>query len=155
MVLETAFPCETIPHVQSPSFPDVAETDWFNDIAADAKAKGIIVGVQNPKYADPIFEGNRAITRAEAVKIVVAAGATSTVPHYLNAYAALPSSASVPDASEFVDVTDPNVWFYPYVYASKSAGIIQGYGDGTNRFGPNDDITRGQAATIIYRASGY
>lgn len=51
-------------------------------------------------------------------------------------------------AAEFPDVS-PNAWFYNAVTWASEQGIMTGYSDGN--FGPGDNVTRGQFATILYR----
>lgn len=60
-------------------------------------------------------------------------------------------NTSVQAAKAFPDVA-PGSWYYGYVTAVADAGYITGYGDG--RFGPTDNLTRGQFATILYRMEG-
>ncbi|MEK4387685.1 S-layer homology domain-containing protein [Solibacillus sp. FSL W7-1464] len=50
---------------------------------------------------------------------------------------------------EFSDVNS-SAWYYDIVHIASSKGIITGKEDGT--FKPDDKITRGQMATMIYRA---
>lgn len=44
-------------------------------------------------------------------------------------------------------------WFYPYVSALNSQGVIAGYDDG--RFGPGDATRAGDAMIMILKAAGY
>ena len=50
--------------------------------------------------------------------------------------------------SQFGDV-DEGVWYSDAVQWAAANGIVSGYGNGM--FGPNDNITREQLATILYR----
>lgn len=43
-------------------------------------------------------------------------------------------------------------WYYRYVASAYNTKIMTGYSDG--RFGPSDNVTRGQFATIMYRQAG-
>ena len=52
----------------------------------------------------------------------------------------------------FTDVK-PGAWYTGYINLAYSEGIINGYGNG--RFGPDDSITYGQAATLLLRILGY
>ena len=45
-------------------------------------------------------------------------------------------------------------WYYDAVVFVLDRGIMGGYSDGTGRFGPNDDLTREQAAQILYNYLG-
>lgn len=51
----------------------------------------------------------------------------------------------------FYDVADTG-WYTPYVLDVSSKGLMTGYN--TSYFGTNDNLTRGQFATILYRISG-
>ena len=58
--------------------------------------------------------------------------------------------------TEFSDV-DEDAWYYPYVSRAASLGLINGYTDSdgyTGLFGPEDALTRGQVATILWRMAG-
>ncbi len=52
----------------------------------------------------------------------------------------------------FSDVTDSSKFYFSSVYAAVSRNIINGYANGT--FGPNDTLTRAQAAVILWGAYG-
>ncbi len=47
---------------------------------------------------------------------------------------------------------DPTAWYLSVVSQAADLGLINGYGNGN--FGPNDNITRGQAATILWNMAG-
>ena len=67
----------------------------------------------------------------------------------------LAGSPNLPEANlgyPFRDVTLEN-WYSDAVYRATYHGIVSGYHDG--RFGPNDNITREQMATILYRYAQY
>lgn len=53
----------------------------------------------------------------------------------------------------FSDITDPYAWYVKegWIDAVVDKGLMYGYSDGTNRFGPEDNITRGQFCTILFR----
>lgn len=54
-------------------------------------------------------------------------------------------------AAEFPDVPAGS-WYYDPVQFVSDAGIMTGYADG--RFGPSDNVTRGQFVTTLYRLEG-
>ena len=58
----------------------------------------------------------------------------------------------MPDELRFADVP-ADQWFFESVAWSKANGVIEGYA-GTSDFGPNDSLTRAQAATILFRYFG-
>ena len=82
-------------------------------------------------YPDGSYKPDANVTRAEFVKLV-----NSIID--FNKKAAL-TYKDVP-ASE---------WFYDYVGVAQEIGYISGYS--TDKFGPNDYITREQAASILAR----
>ena len=49
----------------------------------------------------------------------------------------------------FPDVQDKKAWYYDSVYKSVDLGLFSGYADGT--FGPNNTLTRGQLAVVLWR----
>ena len=59
---------------------------------------------------------------------------------------------SVVSAAEYPDV-NPGDWYYEYVQDVSEKGLMSGYTD-TGKFGPNDKLTRGQFATILWRMAG-
>lgn len=152
IVLDTAYPCLDFPSMADldPSqlpFPDMKANDWFLGYAQFAKAEGIISG--KPDGATFIFAGNDAIHREEAVKILIAAAVGSNVQGYMDLHAMFDPSVNIDDADEFLDVKNPNEWYYAYIYAGRAAGVLNGYGNGW--FGVGDNLLRSQAATLVYR----
>lgn len=53
----------------------------------------------------------------------------------------------------FVDV-DHGQWHHDAVDWAVSNGVMTGYADGTNRFGPEDELTRAQMAQLLYNQAG-
>lgn len=53
----------------------------------------------------------------------------------------------------FIDV-NKNDWYYEAIKYTKENGIILGYGNLREFFGPNDKITRGMFITILHRMAG-
>lgn len=99
---------------------------WAEDYVNKLKAMNIVSG-----YPDGTYKPENSVTRAEFVKLV--SGAFS-----------LPQTGEI----SFYDVLDSD-WFAPYVKGAASLGIVNG-ADGM--FRPNDNITRQDAAVILYRA---
>lgn len=52
----------------------------------------------------------------------------------------------------FKDVTNANSWYYNSVYNAVDMGLISGYANGN--YGPQDNLTRAQAAIFLWRAYG-
>ena len=49
---------------------------------------------------------------------------------------------------------DQSLWYHDAVDAVVSAGLMTGYADGSGLFGPDDALTRAQAAAVLCRALG-
>ncbi|MDN0056590.1 S-layer homology domain-containing protein, partial [Collinsella ihumii] len=56
-------------------------------------------------------------------------------------------------AGVFADVPTSGQWYSQVVYDATELGYMNGYA-GTKLFGPNDSITRGQVACVLYNMSG-
>lgn len=108
------------------SYTDVYEASWEHTAVATLGGNGIISG-----YTDGSFRPSNMITRAEFAKLISAAFSVNA------------------KKIEFSDVS-PDDWHYPYVSVLAGAGIINGY---EGKFSPNANITREDAAVIIYRLS--
>lgn len=81
-----------------------------------------------------VFDPNATVTRAEFTKMICSAFGI----------------ASTPNASQtFTDVS-PSDWYYGWVQAAVSYGIVNGVSD--TAFDPNATIKRQDMATIMYRA---
>lgn len=105
------------------SFNDVSSTDWFVRMVSTMANGGYLDG-----YPDGTFGGNRPITRAEFVTMLVR-------------FIGLENRAcSFPDVSR-------DHWAYEFIATATNAGWIAGYTDGT--FGPDRTITRAEAMTIL------
>ncbi|MBM6777864.1 S-layer homology domain-containing protein [Collinsella tanakaei] len=59
----------------------------------------------------------------------------------------------VSTAGVFADVPTSGQWYSQVVYDATELGYMNGYA-GTKLFGPNDSITRGQVACVLYNMSG-
>ncbi|WP_159882499.1 S-layer homology domain-containing protein [Paenibacillus puerhi] len=120
----------------SESFDDVNDSDWFQPYVAAAVKHGLVNG-----RSEGQFEPNGKITRAEMATI--AARALTSVKDI----------AAVKDADAalkgFVDSEDIHASLKAGVALSASAGII--IGEEGDKFNPNANSTRAQAAVVIYR----
>lgn len=105
------------------SFPDVPSNQWYAEAVETLAGLGVVSG-----YEDGTFGPNKNITRAEFVTIAMAFSTLET------------------GKSTFSDVADTS-WAAPYIYSASKQGWISGYTDGT--FGPNKNITRAEAVSII------
>ena len=113
------------------SAPAFAYTDTANHWASssiDTLTKHEIVSGDG----NGLFRPDDSITRAEFLKMVCGVSGQK-------------AAAEV----NFSDV-DANAWYMPTLKVAVAAGYVKGYEDGTIR--PNANITREEAATVIYRA---
>lgn len=106
-------------------FKDVSESNWFFGDVKWAYENGVMNGTE-----PDMFEPYTNITRG---MLVTTLGRQAGVQ---------PSGADI----GFTDV-DPNEYYAPYITWAAENAIVDGYGDGT--FGPDDSVTREQAAKII------
>ncbi|OKL36740.1 S-layer homology domain-containing protein [Domibacillus mangrovi] len=114
----------------SPSFSDVDTDFWAYEEIMFSAEKGYLNG-----YSDGKFQPNRAITRAQAAKIV--------------ANALQFEKDNVTDQTVFKDIQSNNE-FLPYIRFLKQKDIMSGYEDGT--FKPNEPLTRAQMARLLSTA---
>jgi len=112
-------------------FLDISSSYVYFDSINYLKNKGVING-----YPDGTFRPNNTLKRSELAKIVVI---SSQIP-------------AVGERSCFPDL-DPTQWYAEYVCAAKSAGLVQGYVDGT--FKPSRDISRAEAIKIVAEAEDF
>lgn len=106
-------------------FHDVTLTSWYAQAVAAMANGGYITG-----YEDGTFGGNKPITRAEFVAMLV---------RFIGLEEAQCS---------FTDVSRTH-WAYEHIATATAAEWIGGYPDGS--FGPSRSITRAEAMTIINR----
>ncbi|GAA0136356.1 hypothetical protein YSY43_31970 [Paenibacillus sp. YSY-4.3] len=105
---------------------------WAKGAVEQATELGLMAGTG---AATPQFEPKRGLTRAEfAVLVVKLAGEQ-------------PSG----NAAGFKDVSQDS-WYAGYVAAAKEKGMISGLNE--SQFGPNQQITRQEMATILVRMQG-
>lgn len=104
-----------------------------NDAAQVLAALDIMVGDENGN-----LQLDRSVTRAEFVKMVMAASGVSV--------------GSVTAVSPYPDVPR-TYWAAPYVEAAVTAGYVTGYLDGT--FRPRNSITLAEAVVLSLRLLGY
>ncbi|CAK4833993.1 unnamed protein product [Aphanomyces euteiches] len=117
-------------------FADV-KTHWSREEVEVLASRHIIEGASS-EY----FEPERKLTRAEAVKLLLATlRATGDIP--------AASGEALANKADFTDVP-ANAWYAADVAQAQQLGIIQGAG---SLFRPNDGMTREELAAILYRTS--
>ena len=121
----------TNPNEWKNPFTDVKLGDWFFDSVKYAEQNGLMNGT-----TDTTFAPNDNLTRAMLVTILYRAEGEPAV------------NKSIP----FGDV-DMGGYYANAVIWAKQNNIVSGHTE--NEFAPNDNITREQIATIIYRYAQY
>ncbi len=109
------------------SFTDISDNEWFAESVEYVKDKGLMNGI-----TVTTFEPETCITRGMIVTIIYR----------------LEGSPEVKSESRFSDVNPTYYYCTPIIWASEN-GIVNGYSQDT--FAPDDEITREQFATILYR----
>jgi len=118
------------------SAANFTDADKINNDEAVAIAAGL--GIFDG-YEDGSFGPEKVVTRAEAAVVIakILHGADIDPTNFAG-------------AGKFTDVP---AWAEGWVNLVSSLGIIVGYGDG--KFGPNDEVTTVQFATMLLKALGY
>ena len=128
-------------------FGDVKETDWYYNAVMFVNANGLMIGVSAAEFAP-----NSNLTRAMLVTILYRIEGSGLLFQGSADKDGREKSESEILNSEFVDVVE-GAWYSDAVRWAAENGMVTGYGDG--RYGPNDDITREQFVTILYRYSKF
>lgn len=110
-------------------FSDVPSTKHFAEAVNHLAERNIIGG-----YPDGTFKPGESITRGQAAAIIAKM---------------IKLDMTTVTNPGFKDVSTAN-GYYKAIAALSEKDVINGYGDG--RFGPNDNITRGQMASILIKA---
>ena len=125
-----------------PTFVDVPPGHPYEDAIHLLASRGMVSG-----YPDGTFRPNALLTRAEFVRLVLAAGVCADClsgaddPELLAAF----GGASFPDVP-------PNSWYQLCVAMGKQMEIVEGYGDGL--FRPDSSISRAEAVAVLLRSAG-
>ena len=130
VTITVTFKSETCP---SEAYSDLDTEEWYHEAVDYVLWKGLMNGVGNGK-----FDPDGATSRAMIVTIL---WRLEGEPVYGQG-----KSGTFADVPEYT-------WYTEAVEWAAANGIVNGYGDGS--FGPNDDITREQLATILYRYEQY
>ena len=109
-------------------FSDMENAKWANEAVECLYRRGVVSGV-----GDGLFAPERTVTRAEFTKMLM------SMVDYTEA-----SAGSIP----FTDVSEGD-WAYGYIAGAYDNRIVYGVTEDT--FGPNDYVTREQAAVFIER----
>jgi hypothetical protein len=125
------------------SFADVAVGSTFYKYVETAASRGVISGYPCGGTGEacdaqkrPYLRPGGKVTRGQFTKMVVSGFGMQLNPG---------------NTSHFADVPVGSP-FFQYIETAYGSGLISGYGDGN--FRPNDNVTRGQAAKVVYIAQG-
>ncbi len=125
-------PTQSVSQTSAPAgFSDLSGYDWAETAVYYLANQGIING-----YGDGTFRPGENVTREAFVKMIVSAFG-------------IPVSGA---AASFDDVAADR-WSYSYIAAAAGAGIVTGVSD--TEFAPETNITRQDAAVMLYRAMKY
>ena len=128
-----------------------------NSITYGAALKLIMLAAgyseQAPTDSSNVFSGYLARAKADGL-VTGSVNLTGTITRLqvsqLAAKAMKLSITNLPSAKPFTDTSDV------YVQALNAAGIVEGYFEnGTSTFKPNNTLTRGHVATIVWRMRNY
>ena len=112
-------------------FTDISKSDWFYDDVMYVYEKGLMNGTGSTAFSPYLTT-----TRGMIVTILYR----------------MEGSPSVIESCPFADVKSGSYYEKAITWAAAN-GIVNGYSK--EQFGPDDNITREQLATIIYRYAGY
>lgn len=120
-------PVTSVAEEKKEGFADVAENDWFFENVKYVTENGLMNGTSEDKFVP-----DDSLTRAMLVTVLYRAEGQPEV------------NKSVP----FADVTADSYYASAVIWAQQN-GIVSGVSE--NEFAPDENITREQIATIIYR----
>ncbi len=111
-------------------FDDVTQNAWYASYVDYVYRSGLMNGI-----SDYLFKPNRPVTRGQLVTILYRMEGEPRIPSYSSFY-------DVPKGEQYTDAVE---W-------ATFIDIVYGVGDG--KFNLNEQITREQLATILYRYAG-
>lgn len=113
-------------------YEDVTKADWFYPYVYDVYVKGLMTGLN-----ETTFGPSQNLARAQFAVILYR----------------MEDEPKVEDINPFPDVEN-DTWYTDAIIWAYENEIITGYTD-TGKFGPSDDITREQIATMMFRYEKY
>ena len=122
---------EALPKLDCPSarFSDITMSAWYHDAVDSAVTSGLMKG-----ESDTSFAPNKPLTRAMLATILYRV-----------------SGDKAPHSHPFTDVPSGR-WFSDAIAWAYESGVVNGTSDDT--FSPDDNVTREQAAAMLYRFAG-
>ncbi|MBQ3135013.1 MAG: S-layer homology domain-containing protein [Oscillospiraceae bacterium] len=134
LILAGCLLCSMVSTPAGATFTDIADPDTA--LAAGVlEGMGIVSGV-----SEGVYSPNTTLTRAQFCVLIIH---TMGKKDLVNTYA---------QKALFTDVK-PGSWYTGYVNLAYSLNLLSGYGNG--KFGPDDPVTYGQAATLLLRILNY
>jgi YD repeat-containing protein len=131
--------------------PDVIFAEFFvppptkpyDDIETDRESAPYIQYLKDQELIQGCGDGNNfcptaPVIKADAIAVAVTAFDGDTLAEFENGRE---------PQQLFQDVTDPNEWYYPYVYTVQAQEWLHGYSN--NTFKPEQPLTRAEAAKLI------
>ena len=112
-------------------FYDVSEENWFYQAVKYVYQNGLMSGTSKT-----MFSPNQNMTRGMVVTVLYR----------------MENQPDISTLNPFIDVEQDKYYHNAVIWASENS-IISGYGNGT--FGPDDNITREQFVSILYRYAKY
>ena len=125
----TNYPIDMTPKAEAVKFTDIDGVQWAKEAIDALSAEGIISGIGGGQFAP---EAN--VTREQFVRMIVSAM----------------NMELTEGNADFEDI-EAGAWYLSYVNTAVANGVISGTGDG--KFGVGLNITRQDAAVILYRAA--
>lgn len=126
-----SFVCDGGSLCPSGRFPDVDQTQWYHLAVDWAVERGAMNG-----YDNGLFGPEDLITRAQIAGVLYNLAGNPDV-----------------DVSGLPSDCDQGAWYAKAVAWALEEGVMNGYGDGST-FGPDDPLTREQAACVLYNLAG-
>ena len=127
---DSSIPLESPGTVWSNPFNDVQESAWYYDAVRFVSENGLMAGV-----SAGVFDHSANMTRAMLAQILYNKE----------------EQPAVGSGGVFTDVA-AGTWYYRAITWAAENRIVSGYGNGI--FGPNDQITREQLVTMLWRYAG-
>ncbi|MDN5348333.1 MAG: N-acetylmuramoyl-L-alanine amidase [Clostridia bacterium] len=125
---------DLVPGEETKTFSDVAAGAWYADVIAIASSNGLIYG-----YEDGTFRPKEKISREEMAAMLVRA---------LNGMG-VEIKAQPEMLAKFKDAGEIQGWAKTVVSQTVASGLMLGISE--TEFAPQDEATRAQAATVVYR----
>ena len=127
----TNYPIDMTPEAEAEpvKFTDIDGVQWAKEAIDALSAEGIISGIGGGQFAP---EAN--VTREQFVKMIVSA-----------------MNMEIAEGNADFEDIEQGAWYLSYVNTAVKNGVISGTGDG--KFGVGLNITRQDAAVILYRAA--